>query len=99
MIAVIGSFRLPVAGLGEARPAMERVVLETRAEAGCLSYSYAEDVLDPGLIRVSELWASRAQLNAHFQAAHMAVWQMERAALGLTERQITAYELGEPENL
>lgn len=98
-LAVIGQFRLPVERLDEARGAMERVVTATRAEEGCLAYSYAEDVLDPGLIRVSELWESRAHLAAHFAAPHMKRWQDERAALGLTERVITAYELGTAETL
>ncbi|PKB25950.1 quinol monooxygenase YgiN [Novosphingobium kunmingense] len=98
-VAVIGQFRLPPERLTEARGAMERVVTATLGEAGCLAYSYAEDVLDPGLIRVSELWESRAHLAAHFAAPHMARWQEERAALGLTGRQVTAYELGAAEAL
>ena len=98
-VAVIGEFRLPVERLAEARAAMERVVVATRAEAGCLAYSYAEDVLDPGLIRVSELWESREHLAAHFAAPHMKLWQVERDALGLSGRIITAYELGAAESL
>jgi len=78
---------------------MARVIEATRAEPGCLAYSYAEDTLEPGLIRVTELWQSRAQLTAHFAAPHMARWVEERAALGLTDRQIAAYELGECEAL
>ncbi len=98
-VAVIGQFRLPPDRLAEARSAMGRVVTATLAEAGCLAYSYAEDVSDPGLIRVSELWESRAHLAAHFGAPHMAAWQAERTALGMTGRQITAYELGASETL
>ncbi|MFM5885101.1 MAG: putative quinol monooxygenase [Novosphingobium sp.] len=98
-VAVIGQFRLPPERMAEARAAMARVVTATRAEDGCLAYSYAEDMLDPGLIRVSELWASRAHLAAHFTAPHMARWQEERAALGMTERVVTAYELGAAETL
>lgn len=98
-VAVIGQFRLPLERMAQARAAMERVVTATRAEAGCLAYSYAEDLLDPGLIRVSELWSSREHLTAHFRAAHMAAWQAERAELGMTGREITVYELGAAERL
>jgi len=69
-------------------------MLATRAENGCVEYNYGEDVLDPGLIRVSELWESREQLDAHMQAPHMAVWQQERVALGLSERSISVFEAG-----
>ena len=92
MIVVVGQFRLPPERMDEARGAMARVMLATRAENGCVQYNYAEDLLDPGLIRVSEVWDSRAQLTAHLATPHMAQWVQERAALGLSERAITAYE-------
>ena len=92
MIVVVGQFRLPAARMDEARPVMAKVMLATRAEAGCVQYDYAEDVLDPGLIRVSELWDSRAELMAHMATPHMALWVQERVGLGLTERSITVYE-------
>ena len=98
-IAVIGSFRMPPDRLAEARPAMEQVITTTRAEDGCIAYSYSEDVCDPGLIRVAELWESREHLAAHFGTPHMAHWAEVRASFGLSERDITAYELGSAETL
>ncbi len=96
MIVVVGQFRFPPEQMAAALPAMRKVMAATRAEDGCIEYNYGEDVLDPGLIRVSEVWASRAQLDAHMQAPHMAVWQQERTALGLSERAISVFEAGEP---
>lgn len=95
-VVVVGQFRFPSDRMDAARPAMRRVMEATRAEAGCIEYNYGEDVLDPGLIRVSEVWESRAQLDAHMQTPHMALWQQERAALGLTGRSIAVFEAGEP---
>ena len=91
MIAIVGQFRMPVESLAAARPLMRTVVEATRAEDGCIEYNYGEDVLDPGLIRVSEVWESREQLMAHMGAPHMKVWSEERIALGLSGRSITAY--------
>ncbi len=91
MIAVIGQFRMPAAHMEASRPLMRKVVEATRAEDGCIEYNYAEDVLDPGLIRVSEVWQSRAQLDAHLATYHMRVWVEERIALGLSGRAITVY--------
>ncbi|WEK47522.1 MAG: putative quinol monooxygenase [Candidatus Andeanibacterium colombiense] len=96
-VAVIGQFRLPPEALEAARPMMARVMAATRAEAGCIEYNYAEDLLDPGLIRVSEVWHSRAHLAAHLTTPHMAVWSEERAALGLRGRAITMYEVASEE--
>ena len=96
MIVVVGQFRFPPEQMAAALPAMRKVMEATRAEDGCIEYNYGADVLDPGLIRVSEIWASRAQLDAHMQAPHMAVWQQERTALGLSGRAISVFEAGEP---
>ncbi len=95
MIVVVGQFRFPPERMEEARPVMRRVMEATRAEPGCTEYNYGEDVLDPGLIRVSEIWESREHLAAHMQTAHMAEWQRERAELGLSGRSIMVYEAGE----
>jgi len=96
-VAVIGQFRLPPEEMDAARPMMRKVMEATRAEDGCIEYNYAEDVLDPGLIRVSEVWDSREQLAAHLKTPHMAVWAEERAALGLSGRALAVYEVASEE--
>ena len=93
MILVAGTFRLPPESLAAGRGAMMRVVAATRAEPGCISYAYAEDVLDPGLFRVSEAWDSREALTVHFAAPQMQQWQHERAELGMTDREMRAYTI------
>ena len=98
-VVVVGQFRLPPERMDEARGAMRKVMEATRAEDGCIEYNYAEDVLDPGLIRVSEVWQSRQQLGAHMKTPHMAVWAEERAGLGLTGRAITVYEVSGSETI
>jgi len=97
MIAVLGSFRFPPEAIEQARPLMCAVIEATLGEPGCRAYSYAEDVADPGLFRVVELWDSREALSAHFDAPHMKVWAGQRAALGFFDRQVAAYEMGPPE--
>ncbi len=99
MIVVTGKFRLPVERLDEAMPAMQRVVTASREEPGCLAYSYAQDILDPGLFRVSEAWVSGDILARHFEAPHMKRWQDERAELGMSEREITMHVVKNSVNL
>jgi quinol monooxygenase YgiN len=99
VIVVTGEFRLPVEALDQARDAMIRIIEASRAEQGCLSYAYAQDVLEPGLIRVSEAWADRGALERHFAAEHMKRWQQERAALDMTERRVTAHQVESSEAL
>ena len=99
MIAVLGSFRLPLEALGQARPLMRAVIAATLAEPGCRAYSYAEDLAEPGLFRVTEQWDSREALAAHFATPHMQAWAKQRAALGLFDRDISVYPLGAEEKL
>jgi quinol monooxygenase YgiN len=99
MILVTGEFRMPVARREEAVKAMERVIAATLGEPGCIAYSYAEDIREPGLFRVSEQWESREALSAHFAALHMKQWQTERAALGMTGRVVTAFSVNGEEAL
>ena len=99
MIAVLGSFRFPAEALDRARPLMRAVIDATLAEPGCRAYSYAEDVAEPGLFRVTELWDSRETLAAHFRSPHMAAWVEQRAALGFFDRRIALHEIGAAEDL
>ena len=97
MLLITGTIRLPPSRLADARPAM-RVMIETsRAEPGCLHYSYAEDVLDAGLMHINELWDSRAHLQAHFRSDHIAAWRAHWIDLEISERQLKLYEVGEAE--
>ena len=96
MLVIIGTIRLPAERLDEARPAMQRMILGSRTEPGCIDYSYAQDVLDAGLIHVTEVWSDRAALEAHFRSPHIADWRASWAALGIGERNLMLYEAGEP---
>ena len=99
MIAVLGSFRFPSEAVERARPLMQAVIAETLTEPGCRGYSYAEDVTEPGLFRVYELWDSREVLSAHFETPHMRRWAEQRIALGFFDRRIALREIGAAEEL
>ena len=92
MLLIIGTVRVPADRFEQAKPAMQRMISASRAEAGCLSYSYAQDVLDAGLIHVSEAWSDRAALEAHFKSAHIVEWRARWAELGIGDRKLMLYE-------
>lgn len=96
MLLIVGTVRLPADKLDAARPVMRRMVEASRAEPGCLDYGYAEDVLDPGLIHVKELWTDQAALDRHFASLHIAEWRAAWPLLGIGERRLVVYEVGEP---
>ncbi|WHU02059.1 MULTISPECIES: putative quinol monooxygenase [unclassified Sphingomonas] len=92
MLIITGTFRLPPANLDAARPVMAAMVEGSRAEAGCIHYSYGEDVLDPGLIHVTEQWADRTTLEAHWASPHIQAWRAAWPELGIGERDLTLFE-------
>jgi quinol monooxygenase YgiN len=94
MLLIVGTIRLPVGLLDAARPSMASMVEASRAEIGCLEYSYAEDVLDLGLIHVKERWRDRVALDEHFKSAHIAIWRDNWPSLGIGERNLYLYEVG-----
>jgi len=92
MIVIEGTVRVPAERIETVRPAMEAMIRASRAEAGCLDYAYSIDLLDPGLVRVTERWESREALAAHFTTPHMAAWRAQFADLGITDRSLRLYE-------
>jgi quinol monooxygenase YgiN len=92
MLVILGTIRLPPERLGAARGPMAAMVAASRAEDGCVDYAYAEDVLEPGLIRVSEIWRDQTALDRHFQTPHIAAWRAAWPELAIHDRQLTAYD-------
>jgi quinol monooxygenase YgiN len=97
MLIITGTVRLPPENLAAARPVMAAMVAASRIEDGCIEYAYAEDVLEPGLIRIVEVWRDRAALDAHFETEHLAAWRASWQRLGICDRQLFAYQAGEPQ--
>ncbi|ESZ86566.1 MAG: antibiotic biosynthesis monooxygenase [Blastomonas sp. CACIA14H2] len=93
MIVIAGFYRFPIDQIEAVRPAMTKMIELSRAEPGCGHYAFSEDVVEPGLIRVSESWESEDALKAHAASAHMAEWRAASAAHGIHDRTITAYEV------
>ena len=92
MIVIEGTVRIPPENVERARAVMEQMIRASRDEPGCIDYAYSIDVLDAGLVRVTERWESRAALDLHFKTAHMATWLAFYPQLGLTDRSLRLYE-------
>jgi quinol monooxygenase YgiN len=91
-LIIAGTVRVPPENVDRFRPHMLAMLAASRAEDGCYVYSYAEDVAEPGLIRVFEAWRDQAALDAHFTTPHMAAWRAAWPQFGVGERQLFAYE-------
>ena len=75
---------------------MRAMIEASRSEDGCVEYGYAEDVLDSGLIHVKEVWRDQAAFDRHFVSSHIADWRASWPGLGIKDRDLRVYEVGEP---
>ncbi|NNM78091.1 antibiotic biosynthesis monooxygenase [Sphingomonas sp. ID1715] len=92
MIIVHGHARLAAGELQRLATELRAQVEATRAETGCLHYSFAIDALDPDVMRISEIWADWPALEAHFQAPHMATFNAALRAAQVLEIKVDAYD-------
>lgn len=99
MLLIVGTIRLPASNIERARPFMKQVVEGSRAEQGCLEYVYAEDVFEAGLIHIKELWSDQAALDRHATSQHIAEWRAAGPDLGVSDRNLRLYEVGEPRSV
>ena len=95
MLLVVGTIRLSPENLERARPAMRRLVEATRQEDGCLAYNYSEDLLDPGLVHIDEIWTEQARLDSHLKAPHVFEWRAVSPDFAISDRNLRIYEVSD----
>jgi quinol monooxygenase YgiN len=93
MIVLAGTFRFDPTKMEAARPAVAAIIAGSRAEEGCVEFSFAQDVADPALVRVFEVWRDGPALDAHKQTPHFKDWVAAREAIGMHDRQLALYEV------
>lgn len=96
MIIVMGHAKLAAGEIDRLGAEMEAQIKATRAEDGCLAYSFSRDVLDPDTLIITERWRDNAAIAAHFASPHMAAFNAALAKAKLLEVSVKAYELGTP---
>ncbi|MBN8995544.1 MAG: antibiotic biosynthesis monooxygenase [Rhizobiales bacterium] len=100
MILVIGHVKIAPANVAAVRPTLQTMIATTRQEKGCILYAFAEDVSEPGVLRIVERWESWEALAAHGKAPHMKVWSdFLKATATVLDREVIAYEAGETKPL
>ncbi len=99
MIVVAGTQRLHAADLDRLRDVANATIAATRAETGCLVYSFAEDLTEPGLVRIYEEWESRDDLTRHGQSDHIAAWRAALSEVEVLGRDLKIIEVAKSEPL
>ncbi|WP_206454706.1 putative quinol monooxygenase [Aurantimonas marina] len=99
MIIVAGTQRLHPADLEALRETANATIAATRAEPGCLVYSFAQDLTEPGLVRIYEEWESRDDLTRHGKSDHIAAWRAALSKVEVLGRDLKIIEVAKSEQL
>ena len=92
-VILAGTVRFPIEKLDAALAVMMEMMRLSRAEDGCIEYVYSQDLIEPGLVHVFEIWRDEAALHGHHTAPHFEQWKSERVALGMTDRKLFRYDI------
>jgi quinol monooxygenase YgiN len=80
MIVVNARLESSAADIEAMKEAIATMETASRAESGCLDYTFSVEVSDPNVIRITEKWETMDALAAHFKEPHMADFQAAMAA-------------------
>ena len=92
-LIIAGTLRAPPENMDALRAQVSPLIAATRLEDGCEEYVFSEELGEPGLLRVFEIWRDQAALEAHMNTAHLKAWREAGAALGVSYGGFFAYEL------
>lgn len=93
MIVLAGTIRIAPGCRDKALPHIRAIVAASRAEEGCLAYSFAFDAEDDHLVHIFEAFRDRAAREAHRNAPHMAVWRAAWGEAGIGDRRMREYDV------
>ena len=80
MIQINGMIKLGRPLDAATRKALVEMVRASRAEDGCIDYSFASDLADPDTLVLFERWRDQQALDAHGKSAHMEQFRQVMAA-------------------
>ena len=92
MLIVLAEATLGEGAVDAGRDAFEAMVTASRAEDGCLGYTYAVDLLDPAKFLAVEKWVDQAALDFHFSTPHMAAFQKALGELDIAITHLAKYQ-------
>lgn len=93
MIIVAGTVFVRADKLAEAKQLALTMAKATKAEAGCLDYTFYNDLENPSKFFIFETWETQEALTQHFQTEHMHVFNESLPNVLASKPYITRYEV------
>ena len=92
MIQINGMIKLGRPLDAATRKALVEMVRASRAEDGCIDYSFASDLADPDTLVLFERWRDQQALDAHGKSTHMEQFRQVMAANPPEKRDLRMYQ-------
>ena len=67
MLIVAGTFTVEPGRRAEFLESRLEAIRTSRTEQGCVQYAMSADAVDPAVVRLFEIWSSRADLETHLE--------------------------------
>jgi quinol monooxygenase YgiN len=77
MIIIAGTIHFNPQDRQATLDAIQRMMDASRAEEGCLAYTFSADLASPDTLHLFEVWTSAEALELHRQTPHMAAFRQE----------------------
>lgn len=95
MIIITGRAKIAPANRAAFIATAETQVTNSRREAGCVSYGFFEDAMEPGAFLFYEEWADQAAVDFHFSQDYCADFMARVAELTSTPPEINIHRVAE----
>jgi quinol monooxygenase YgiN len=92
MLIVTGTITVDPGQMDEVMSAARDAMRASRAESGCVAYTFSPDPLEPGVLNVLECWNDQHALSTHLSSAHIATF-LERIGPALTGMDVLKHQV------
>lgn len=93
MLIIAGTFELDPGQRSDFMDQAKSMILATRKEEGCSTYSFTEDPYDAGIVRVFEVWESQDNLKDHIASEHSQFWNQNVLTKFETKNDVHKYAI------
>jgi quinol monooxygenase YgiN len=93
VIAALADVYAQVAQRATVEQAMLRLQVEARTQPGCLSFTFARALEDPGHYLLVQTWSDGEAMQEHYRSAAFARYQAEVTLLLSRESELRTYEV------
>ena len=93
MIVVTGHIDFDPERRGEFLAALDPLAKGSRADPGCIQYTFGADLENPGRVHVVEQWESDELMQAHMAAPHSATFAKAMRSIGVLNVRATKHEV------